>query len=55
MICGRTDSALRIEMTGDPAALAGFLSAAAPYGVLSAGVSNVSTFPMEEELLRAAY
>lgn len=55
MICGRTDSALRIEMTGDPAALAGFLSAAAPYGVLSAEVSNVSTFPMEEELLRAAY
>ena len=55
MICGRTDSALLIEMTGNPAALALFLNAAAPYGVLSAAVSNVTTFPVEEELLRAAF
>lgn len=55
MICGRTDSALRIEMTGDPAASPDSSAPPAPYGVLSAEVSNVSTFPMEEELLRAAY
>ncbi len=55
MICGRSDRALRIEMTGSPSSLAFFLNAAAPYGILSAEVSNVSTFPVEEELLKAAY
>ena len=54
MICGRTEDALLIEMTGDPASLALFLDAAAPYGIVGASVSNVSTFPVEE-MLRAAF